>query len=442
VNSAGRLLLGSVAVNLGLLAAFALKPALLPREVRVFFVRGSTSNTPLTARLDSEIRSLAALAEKQTAATAGFWSALDSNELPTLVRNLRAAGISPSIVRAIVTVRVNERADDRLNTLAASITDTPFWKPDPMDSASSSRYYDEVNRILEDRWQIVDQLVGDASVTSPGVDVIARQQRAYGNLPPHKIELLRQINSDYAEMAKKARAAAREIALPEDEEKSGMLERARRADIVALLTPAELQTYDLHTSTLTWRLREPLTFMNGTEEEFLTIYGIHQPFAETLYSPGTTDPAESASQQKEARRQIADQLRAALGDSRYADFVRASIPEFQQLSRIANRADVPPASVARAFDLRGAFADQSNRIFDDDSQTADQKRAALQALAQKIRAQLIDSLGPTVGTEYARLAGWIAQIERGNAVTLGADAKITSTRSLSPANPRPATSAR
>lgn len=438
MRPAARVLFGSLAINAALLVAFAFKPALLPPAAREVLARVSWSVAGPAAHGTLQ----APPAETSEKAAANFWVSLDSKDLPTFVRNLRATGFSDAMVREMVRVRVDERIDARLEKLAALITDTPFWKPEPMDSASSSKYYNEVNRILEDRWQIVEQLLGAPPVTSPGVDLLARQQQAYGDLPLHKIERLRQIQSDYAEMAEKARAASGEIPLPEDEEKSAMLARARRADTVALLTPAELQIYDLHASTLTSRLREPLTFMSATEEEFLAIYGIHQPFAETLYPLGTTDPAESASQQKEARRQIADQLRAALGDARYADFVRASTPEFQQLSRIANRADVPAASVARAFDLRGTFADQSNRIFDDDSQTADQKRAALQAFAQKIRAQLIDSLGPSVGTEYARLAGWIAQIERGNAVTLGADGKITSTRSLSPANPRPATSAR
>ncbi|MEO7413235.1 MAG: hypothetical protein ABIZ81_07745 [Opitutaceae bacterium] len=442
MKPAARLLFGSLALNFALLAAFAFRPALLPTATRDLLAYASRSNDAKNPPA-SHPRAEASGPKPNVGRQENFWRTLDSNDLPTLVRNLRAAGFSATVVRGIIVVRVNERIHAELEALAASIPDTPFWKSDPFDSATSGKFYEDANRLFTERWREVEALLGESDPVSSNSDVPAEQQRQDSFIPASKMELIRKIDSDYAEMEAQARKAAEAVTLPEDKEKKVAIERARRADIVALLTPEELAAYDLHYSSLTANLRAPLTFMNATEEEFRTIYAIHQPFAETLHPPGGTVPPELRQRHSEARQEIfAARLRAALGESRYADFVRASVTEFGHLVHLAERADIPLENAARAFDLRGSFADESNRIFDAGDRSADQKRNALQDLAKKIRGQLVEILGPTAGTQYAQSVSWIRPLESGSAIVLGPDGTLEPSRSLSPTNASGPTPAR
>ena len=69
--------------------------------------------------------------------------------------------------------------------------------------------------------------------------------------------------------------------------------------------------------------------------------------------------------------------------------------------------------------LRDDVARESNRIFDDAALTPDQKRAALQTLAQTTRTQITAALGPVSGPAYLKLVdnSWLAAVERGSAVS-------------------------
>ena len=178
--------------------------------------------------------------------------------------------------------------------------------------------------------------------------------------------------------------------------------------------------------------------MNATEEEFRAIYRIQRPFTDTLFPMGMGNVgADTMQQRRDAQKQVADQLKVALGDSRYADYARASNNEFQQLNRIAQRENIPVETAVRVFNLRDSVAQESNRIFGDNTQTADQKRAALQALAQTIKGQIVTSLGPSAGNAYVKTAHWLSLIERGGAVTFGPDGNVTNTQTLPPAGSTP-----
>lgn len=428
------LLTGSLALNAGLLAAFAFKPALAPPALRDYFERAPSAEA-LAAEAATRERAAAREARRaeiqDARVRARLWAALDSEDLPTLIGRLRAAGFTSSLVSAIVRAKVEERFAGRWSALARQIEETPYWKPGPMDGMGGRVFFEEWNQISRERSRLMRELLGQEGLASAGSDPTAAQQRQYGNLSPAKIDLLQRINDDYAEMTSQVRAATMGITLPEDREKLALLEREKRADLAAFLTPQELADYEMRSSQITARLRTPLTIMDASEDEFRTIFQVQQQFADALYltMDNYTGPT-SFSQRREAQQQVANQLKAALGEQRYAEFARATNSEFQGLYRLAQRENVPMTAAAQAYDLRNSVAEQSQQIYADRNLTTAQKRAALQTLANSTKAQIVGALGPTVGESYVRTARWLTSVENGGSVTLGPDGNITSTRSL------------
>ena len=433
------LLAGSLAANAALLALFAFQPALAPPAFRDWFVGDAARAEQRAAETQAQRERADATARAAAARRTTVWATLQSDDLRTLIARLRAAGFSPVVISAIVNARLEAAFSARMNALVGTLGDTPFWKPEPFSSGNNPKFYEAQNQIYRDRAKALREILGDDYFAAGGGDATAAQRRQFGDLPKAKIDLLQRIADDYAEMNAQVRAATGGIMLPEDRAKLALLEREKRADLAAILTPAELEDYEMRTSTITSRLRSGLTLMDATEAEFRTIYRVQQPFAETLYPAPVGGiirfTAEDSRLRTEAQNQIAAQLRTALGEQRYLDYVRSSNYEYQNLHRIAQQNNLPIDAINRSFDLRTSATEESMRLRDAKLEPA-ALATAMQALATSTKAKLVANLGPAADN-YMKNLPWLTSIERGYAVRISPDGTSTTTYSSAPPAPAP-----
>ena len=431
------LLVGSFLANAALVTTFALRPALAPPALRDFFL-SSSAKTAAESAVRAQAEQVAATratadTARGLASQALLWSALQTDDLHTLVARLRAAGFPASLVRAVVTAQVDARFNARMKALVRVVEDTPFWNPKPTNSFNISKLLESMSQANRERSTLLRELLGDDFFASSGLDPTAEQRRQFGDLSKSKIDLIQRINDDYAEMLSQVRAATSGITLPDDRAKMALLEREKHADLAAILTPQELEDYEIRNSPITLRLQSAFTLMNATEDEFRTIYRLQQQFNDQLNPTGGVFNSALMQQRRDAETQITAQLKSALGEARTAEFLRAQNREFQSLAQLTQRENLPLDAAVRAYDLRTSTSEESGRIFDDKNLTVDQKRAAMQTLAQNTRAQLIGVLGPNAGAAYASSATWLQAIEKGVYVRFGSTS--TSFRPLPTSDP-------
>jgi hypothetical protein len=436
------LVVGSLAANVALVAAFVARPSLAPPAFRNYFDRGASARAEANSA-QTQASAAAAQARLATVRAATdrsqLWPALRSDDLPGLVARLRAAGFPPNLVRAIVSAEIEGRFRSKAMELVGAVEDVPFWKSDPSSMFGNQAFFDKYSQIYRDRSKLLRELIGDDFYAWAGSNPTTAQRRQFGDIPKAKIDQIQRINDDYAEMIAQVRAAMQGITLPEDRAKLALLEREKRTDLAAILTPAELEDYEMHSSQTTMRLRNLLTTMNATEDEFRAIYRIQSAFADKINFPqGTTFiSAEMTADRRAAQLEAGNQIKGVLGEQRYGDYVRAGSTEYQQLARLAQRDNVSTETTIRAFGLRDAASVESNRIFADTALSVDEKRTALQTLGQNTRTQLVGTLGATVGNAYLQVANtWLTRMEQGTAVTFGPD-NSTNYKNLPPAS-RPA----
>ncbi len=434
------LLAVSLLLNAGFVTVFALRPTRVPPAFRDYFTFGSG---PADAASTGTKRPAGAPVGKAATAHAKLWATLSSDDLATLAARLRAAGFPIYTIRAILQNAVNARYAARMRELAQNDPNAPFWKAtnslgmDPKRLAEYMQLANERSRVMRD-------LLGNYLYHDSGT-LSTAEARQYGGLPQAKIDQLERINQDYSELNNQVRAAMNGITLPEDREKLALLEREKRADLAALLTPEELADYDMRNSPVTARLRPTFDLFKVTEDEFRSIYTIQQAYSDRVDLNGTTfgalTPDERSTfmqQRTAAQKELDAQMHAALGDARYAEFVRDGDRDFQQLNRLAEQQNLPAQVAIDAYNLRDGLSQESNRIFNDASLDYDQKRAALQSLAQNTRTQLVATLGPAASATYLRTADrWLTSVERGGAITFTSTGG-TSIRGLpNPNAPRP-----
>lgn len=435
MNPSVLVLATSVVANAALLGLFAAKPTLAPPAVRGFFdFRSASTNQAdrsAASRMDDRLASTRSVSKEAPS----LWQSLHSPDLTRLVAQMRAAGFPASIVRSIINAEIAARFAPQIKELTREMHETPYWKPDPSLYSGSTQRFEAIGKIVRERTQLLRSLLGQDAFYSGSADPTAAQRRQYGEINPAKIDLVQRINDDYAEMSGQIRAAMQGIALPEDREKLSLLEREKRADLAALLTPTELADYEMRTSPLTSRLRTPLAIMNASEAEFRAIFEIQQPYASVLNPIAGVGGMESMRERSEATKAINAQIKAALGDERFAQYERATNMEFQQLHRAASGAGVSYDAIVRAYDQRAPAAAASLAIVNDGNLDADAKRNALQALARTARTAILSTLGPVAGPTYVENARWLTHIAQGGAISITPEGSMIyqSTRPAPPA---------
>ncbi|MEO7411980.1 MAG: hypothetical protein ABIZ81_01370, partial [Opitutaceae bacterium] len=336
----------SLALNLALVATFALRPKLAPPAFRDFFSRDASSPTSTGSPAKPTT-------SKPAPATSArpLWATLASDDPATLVARLRAAGFPASLIRAVVSSEVGARYNARIRALIEPDGSTPFWRGSSSFSAGSART-EELMRIQQESTRVLRDLFKDDFFATG--EVSAAQRRQFGNLPPAKIDQLQRIEDDYAEMNRTLSAASKGVTLPEDREKSAVLAREKKADLAAVLSPAEFAEYTMRSSPITNMLSRQLGAFEPNEAEYRAIFQVQQSLNEQfpLNTSGNAISSANEEPRRAAQQQLEQQLRATLGDTRYADYTRETDREFQQLSQLALRDNLPSSATAQAYQLR------------------------------------------------------------------------------------------
>ena len=143
-----------------------------------------------------------------------------------------------------------------------------------------------------------------------------------GNLPPEKQDQVNFIRETFNEKWNRVETADRE-----PDEVSAELRRLdteRLARLSEILTPDELLEHELQTSWTAIQLRNQLSAFQPNEEEFLKIYELQKAFDNEYvhYFHRRTDQAAVA-QKLSAQQELDTQLRTALGEQRYGEYLRA-----------------------------------------------------------------------------------------------------------------------
>jgi hypothetical protein len=412
----GLLIACSVLLNAALALAVIVKPSLAPPEVRDWFAprAAAPAAEPATPTPAAKPAAKPAISD--------LWSTAAAGDLPGLIAKLRAAGYPPNVIRSLIGALMSERYDARLR-LTESDPNTPFWQLKTSFTSSSDPRLLEMNRLQRERAKLLRDLFADPFFGS--TDTSAAQRQRFGDLSPQKIELLQRIEDDYSEMTSAIRAAMRGVTLPEDRDQLALLTREKRADLAAVLSPQELADYEMRTSPITNRLRSTLASFDPSETEFRAIYEAQRHLSDQF--PGGPQNMDFRAREA-AQSTYLDEVRGALGDARFNQFMREQDREYQQLSRLAEQQKLQPGVAQQAYQLRDNLERESNAIFDNAALSADQKRAALATLAQSTRSQLLLTLGPVAGPNYVQTAErWLGNVERGAAVSFKNSVPMTFT---------------
>jgi hypothetical protein len=339
-----------------------------------------------------------------------FVSALNGNDPEALRDILRAAGLSDEMVRSIVQMRLWKKYEDRLKAL------NPQQQPDP------NKPWWKEDRNQQNRW--------NGSMTKAQRD---EQRRLHREIQDESERLL-------GKDPNQNRWQDQRLAfLPSDAEKLRFLQEEQKRDIASLMTPDELQAYELRNSNTANQLRWKMTQYDATEQEYMAIFPLQKAFDEK-YNPQNNDPyAEQPvrdqnfwKERQEAEKQLQEQIRGLIGEERYVDSIRRQDQDWQQLEAATRRLALPADTPQKLFAVRDGVASSVQQIADNPNFTAEQKKQELAAIASATRDQVRAALGEEGAQAYFKNNGmtWLKELDKGNTVTFRKDSPGYNTKAI------------
>lgn len=338
---------------------------------------------------------------------------LATDDLPALVARLRAAGFSSMDIRGIVSARLAERYGAARVAATAHLEVVPYWRSNssfPRDPATGA----EVRRLFSEQNRKLKELLGpDARATDEWSQML--HDRQWGYLPDEKVERLTAILDDYNDLKRSVWDDARGMITSAEQEKIAMIEKEQRADLEAVLTPEELEAYEMHTSGLSHQLRRMMTAFQPTEAEYQALYRMVLANSNNGTEPIKLNQQFIASGPSAGQpTDITDQLATVLSPDRAAEFRMVTSNEYLQLARLANRFDIPESAIKATYTLAQSTQQRASAIMTDPTLADADRKARLTALGQEAATQVQAQLGYDAYQTYLTQGGqWLTSIQRG-----------------------------
>jgi hypothetical protein len=194
-------------------------------------------------------------------------------------------------------------------------------------------------------------------------------------------------------------------------EKLRNIDQEQDTALSALLTPEEKDEYQLSMSATADHLRKDLIGFNPTEEEFRELFRRQQAIDAAYAYEDMSDPSVRAAKASEEQTMMSD-LKTQWGPDRAAALDRAKDPEYQNLSVLTERFDLPAVTSQTILDMRQVAEDQKQQLLANKEIPPERIEVALKAIEAETERAARETLGDAAYAQYAQTARWLQSLGR------------------------------
>ncbi|MEY2408990.1 MAG: hypothetical protein QOF48_1660 [Verrucomicrobiota bacterium] len=339
------------------------------------------------------------------------WSSLETNDFEVYVANLRGVGCPEYTVRHLVSGEIEALYAVRV---AAAEKPGPFWETPKQRRAREVAMHREQASIVQEKRAILKRLLG--------MDWSAKAEREWvtddhaclilGFLPDEKAMRLMDVAMGLETVTRAFRDETGGIVIDTDEVRLEALVQGAQRELEYGLSPEEVQEGTLRGIHLarSFMERNSLTgvTLNGDElrrmmaatargKNFIAAglrseldanrHGEHQDIEDIMTE---TSP--------EAEREI----RAMLGEQRFASYERSKDEAFREFAGVAKRLEVPLESTVKAYEVRRAAETAARDLNSNSEMAPEQRRAALNTMRRETELAITAAVGAEAAKEFFR----------------------------------------
>jgi hypothetical protein len=340
------------------------------------------------------------------------WQALESTNYVAYIENLRNFGCPDDTIRDIIITDVAKLYARRRAAIRAQAQGGQYWLP--TESTETPQVRAQLRELEREEQQLIKSLLG-ADLRRELARYAGEEDFLEANiafLPPDKQERVAALQEKYSDLEQDVYSRARGLFLDEDQEELKKLQRAREAELAQVLSPEELEEYQLRNSDTANNLRATLTGFEPNEEEFRKIFRLQKTFDDQFNQAfdATDENAVSlkARAQQDAQEALNAELQKVLGPERFAEYQRAQDGDYRSLLQLGERFDLPRGVANSVYEMKTTAERQKQRVELNPSLTEEQRTQMLAAIARETERSVAGLMGEDAYKAYARSGGqWI-----------------------------------
>jgi hypothetical protein len=328
------------------------------------------------------------------------WASLESPDYKAYIANLRAIGCPEQTIREIITADVNKLYASKFKELRSGHFGLLYWQRPPSQHSKEERDRQEkAQQLAKEKSALLTELLGEDTNQLKQREQGFRDHwdRMLGFLPEEKRSVARENHERFERQLQKMYRNSFQD--DEDRKEIRHIQRERSAALAQVLSPEELQRYELNTSQVANQLRHDLDGFNPTEKEFRDLFQLRQAREDDLAHP--------------PEQEVDAQVRSLIGDARFEEYKRAQDQSYKELTRLVSREELPPETAVTVYEMKRAAEDAALSVRRNDALTPEQRKEALRALRTETEASVSAQLGEKGLKSYKRSGGyWMNNLER------------------------------
>ena len=313
----------------------------------------TNTQTQIAVRKINATNLLAALA-----ARASSWAALESTNYYTYIANLRNFGCPEETIKDIILTDIAKVYARKRSDMRRQGQPYHWWSPNAAENQTDPKLQRRLADLDREQRTLVRSLLGvDMQVELAKYWEDDYDPAAYDFLPVEKRDQILSLKAKYDEMENEIYVRAQGIMLDQDERDLSNLEQQREVDLANLLSPQELEEYQLRHSHVAENLRNQLNGFEPNEDEFRRLFRLQKDFEDQINRklPQASDEVQAeirARAQEEGQRALQDEMRKTLGNDRYAQLQRAQDPDYRALVQISDRYNLPAETSQKIYNYK------------------------------------------------------------------------------------------
>ncbi len=341
------------------------------------------------------------------------WSQLEAADYKEYIARLRAFGMPEKVVRDIIIADVGKLYRPRFAALRPpkKPKNPNFWETRGFsyntERAMTKEQREQTRALRKEQTDLIKELLGagvyeDMAKESGYPDWT---ERMYGPLSKEVREKISDMQERFQD-EQSAFYAKNDNHIDQDSQvELAAIRKKFRAELATVLTPEQLEDYELRNSETAQRMKWELSSFDPDEKEFRAIHAYKQAFEELDAKADNQDNPVSPEELKELKKkqkELEATLADNIGTNRIAEYKLMDRYEYRSLLD----AGVPKESVFKIPDVKKEAEAAASKLRNDKSLTQEQRTAGLQAIKDETTKTLAHLLGSRRANYYQQSGGW------------------------------------
>jgi hypothetical protein len=339
------------------------------------------------------------------------WAQLEAEDYRTYIERLRSIGCPEQTIRDIVIADLEKLMAPRVQEIEGKKESPKYWKPDRKVLISTAETLEKASRKQEldfEKREIIRELLG--------IDLAAERNRISGDRDFYE-DRLSFLSAEQRSRVRMIieRANREEIALrekswlendeltPEERQRLREIAAAKEQDVAAMLSPEQMEQYNLWFSDSAYKVRDSFFAMQPSEEDFLAIYAIQREFDSAWADVDVQElGADDLAHWESAKRDYEAKIREYLGDERYQEYQRSRDEDFQQLQAAAAQFGLSSGIASEVYGFKKVLQEERERVRSIPGLSGEQRTRVYRALAEEAERAVIEVMGAKPYRYYIR----------------------------------------